>query len=166
MNNPSWVPSSFQFISVKEASNVPLIWQFLILELGIDGLRLAAVNTPNMLSTPLSIMAAIVLGEFSVNSGWFNSEVMLYMAFVAIASYTQPNYELSYALKFMRIISLILTQLFGIYGFIVAIIICVTAIVSNKTVSGKSYVYPLIPFNIKQLGKRLFRYRLPHSEKH
>lgn len=165
MANSTWIPDSFQFISVKEVTNVPLIWQFLILELAIDGLRLAAVNTPNMLSTPLSVMAALVLGEFSVNSGWFNSEVMLYMAFVAIASYTQPNYELSYALKFMRILNLILTQLFGIYGYIAAIIVCVAAIISNKTVSGKSYVYPLIPFNPKQLGKRLLRYRLPHSQK-
>ncbi len=165
MNNPTWVPDSFQFISVKEVSNVPLIWQFLILELAIDGLRLAAVNTPNMLSTPLSIMAALVLGEFSVNSGWFNSEVMLYMAFVAIAGYTQPNYELSYALKFMRILNLILTQLFGIYGYIAAIIVCIVSILSNKTISGKSYAYPLVPFNLKQLGKRILRYRLPHSEK-
>lgn len=163
MQNPQWLPESFQFIAVKEATNIPLIWQFLILELAIDGLRLAAVNTPNMLSTPLSVMAALVLGEFSVNSGWFNSEVMLYMAFVAIASYTQQNYELSYAIKFMRILNLILTQFFGLYGFIVAVLVFVIAVVSNKTVSGRSYVYPLFPFNAKQLGKRLIRSRLPHS---
>lgn len=165
MQNPQWIPESFQFIAVKDVTNVPLIWQFLILELAIDGLRLAAVNTPSMLSTPLSVMAALVLGEFSVNSGWFNSEVMLYMAFVAIASYTQQNYELSYAIKFMRILNLILTQLFGVYGFIVAVLVLIVSIVSNKTVSGKSYVYPLIPFDAKQLWKRMIRYRLPHSEK-
>lgn len=150
---------------VKETPNIPLLWQFLLLELAIDGLRLAAVNTPNMLSTPLSVMAALVLGEFSVNSGWFSAEVMLYMAFVAIASYTQQNYELSYAIKFMRIINLVMTQLFGIYGFIGAVIIFIAAIVSNRTVSGMSYVYPLIPFNPKQLCRRLIRYRMPRSEK-
>ena len=80
MEYPHLIPKGFEFIMVRDTVNVPLIWQFLILELAIDGLRLAAVNTPNMLSTPLSVMAALVLGEFSVNSGWFNSEVMLYMA--------------------------------------------------------------------------------------
>lgn len=165
MQNPQWIPDSFQFIAVKEATNIPLIWQFLILELAIDGLRLAAVNTPNMLSTPLSVMAALVLGEFSVKSGWFNSEVMLYMAFVAIAGYTQQNYELSYALKFMRIINLILTQFFGLYGYIAAIILLVISVMSNKTLSGKSYVYPLFPLNLRQLKNRLFRYRIPHGEK-
>ena len=165
MQNPQWIPESFRFIVVKDVTNIPLIWQFLLLELAIDGLRLAAVNTPNMLSTPLSVMAALVLGEFSVNSGWFNSEVMLYMAFVAIASYTQQNYELSYAIKFMRIINLILTEFFGVYGFAAAVALFAAAIVSNRTVSGRSYVYPLIPLNLGQLWKRLIRYRLPHSEK-
>ena len=72
VNNEGWIPDSFSFIMLKEEPNIPLIWQFLILELAIDGLKLAAVNTPNMLSTPLSVMAALVLGEFSVNSGWFS----------------------------------------------------------------------------------------------
>lgn len=161
MQRPEWIPGGFEFIMVKDATNIPLIWQFLLLELAIDGLRLAAVNTPNMLSTPLSVMAALVLGEFSVNSGWFNSEVMLYMAFVAIANYTQASYELGYAIKFMRIINLILTAIFGVWGYITAILIMVVAIVSNKTISGKSYIYPLIPFNLKQFLKRIIRYRLP-----
>lgn len=161
MQRPEWIPSGFEFIAVKDTMNIPLIWQFLILELAIDGLRLAAVNTPNMLSTPLSVMAALVLGEFSVNSGWFNSEVMLYMAFVAIANYTQASYELSYAIKFMRIINLILTAMFGIWGYVGGIVITFLAIFTNRTVSGKSYVYPLFPLNLKQLSKRFLRYRLP-----
>ena len=165
MQNPDWVPESFKFIMLKEESNIPLIAQFLILELAIDGLKLAAVNTPNMLSTPLSVMAALVLGEFSVNSGWFNSEVMLYMAFVALANYTQQNYELGYALKFMRIINLIMTAAFGLYGYIAAIVLFVLAIVCNKTLSDKSYIYPVLPFNSRQLAKRLLRLRLPESKK-
>lgn len=156
-----WIPAGFTFIEVKDTVNIPLIWQFLLLELAIDGLRLAAVNTPNMLSTPLSVMAALVLGEFSVNSGWFNSEVMLYMAFVAIANYTQASYELGYAIKFMRILALILTALFDIWGYIAALLVMVIAMVSNKTISGKSYIYPLLPLNLKRLARRFIRYRLP-----
>ena len=165
MNNPQWVPESFEFIMLQEAPNIPLLAQFLILELAIDGLKLAAVNTPNMLSTPLSVMAGLVLGEFSVNSGWFSSEVMLYMAFVAIANYTQQNYELGYALKFMRILNLILTAMFGLYGYIGAILIFILSIVGNRTLSEKSYIYPLLPFNFRQLAKRLLRMRLPEAKK-
>ena len=163
MQNPDWIPEAFKFIQVKETINVPLIWQFLMLELAIDGLRLAAVNTPNMLTTPLSVMAALILGEFSVKSGWFNAEVMLYMAFVAIANYTHPSYELGYAVKFFRMINLILVALFQAWGYFIGIALFITAIVSNKMVSGQSYLYPLLPFSLRKVGRALVRSRLPRS---
>lgn len=140
MQNPQWLPEAFAFVEVRDTVNIPLIFQFLLLELSIDGLRLAAMNTPTMLSTPLSVIAGIVMGEFSVQSGWFNSEVMLYMAFVAVANYTQPNFELGYALKFMRLMLLVLTSVFGLYGFVAGCILVLCSLIFNKTLSGRNYL--------------------------
>lgn len=165
MQNPAWIPDWLAFIQIADDQFVPLIWQLLILEFAIDGLRLAAVNTPNMLTTPLSVIAGIVLGEYSVKSGWFNSETMLYMAFVTIANYSQASFEMGYALKFMRVILLLLTSLFNGWGFLLGTILSVCAIVFNKTIAGKSYIYPLIPFSWSECKKRFFRGRLPHQEK-
>jgi len=140
MMNPQWVPEMFEFVLVRDVVNIPLVFQLLILELAIDGLRLAALNTPSMLSTPLSVIAGLVLGEFAVQSGWFNSEVMLYMAFVAVANYTQPNFELGYALKFMRLLLLVLTALFNWVGFVAGTLITIFSIAFNKTISGRNYL--------------------------
>ncbi len=164
MRHQDWIPEWLSFIIIKDEVNVPIVFQLLLLEFAIDGLRLASLNTPSMLSTPLSVVAGIVLGDFTVSSGWFNSEIMLYMAFVAIANYTQSNFELGYALKFMRILSIILTGLFGVFGYILGILITVISVVRNKTISGHSYIYPLIPLDLKQLYKRFFRISLPESE--
>lgn len=157
MRMPEMIPESLMFINIKDTIHIPLIIQFLTLEVAIDGLKLAAVNTPNMLSTPLSIMAGLVLGEFAVKSGWFNAEVMLYMAFVAIANYTQTNYEIGYAIKFMRILTLILTATLGMTGYIIGIFIYLTALIFNKTPSGNAYLYPFIPFVPKEIVRRIFR---------
>ena len=140
MQNLSWLPKIFAFVAVKDTVNIPLIFQLLMLEVAIDGLRLAALNTPSMLSTPLSVMAGLVMGEFSVKSGWFNAEVMLYMAFVAVANYTQPNFELGYALKFMRLELLVLTAVFNWIGFLAGTVIVICSICFNKTLSGRSYL--------------------------
>ena len=140
MQNLNWLPKAFDFVAVKDMVNIPLIFQLLILEIAIDGLRLAALNTPSMLSTPLSVIAGLVMGEFSVKSGWFNAEVMLYMAFVAVANYTQPNFELGYALKFMRLQLLILTALFNWVGFAAGCIIVIISLCFNKTLSGRNYL--------------------------
>ena len=140
MQNLNWLPEAFAFVAVKDTVNIPLIFQLLILEIAIDGLRLAALNTPSMLSTPLSVIAGLVMGEFSVNSGWFNSEVMLYMAFVAVANYTQPNFELGYALKFMRLQLLVLTALFNWAGFAAGCLVVICSLCFNKTLSGRNYL--------------------------
>ena len=165
MQNPELIPDWLAFIRLSDPYNVPLIWQLLILEFAIDGLRLAAVNTPNMLTTPLSVIAGIVLGEYAVKSGWFNSETMLYMAFVTIANYSQASFELGYAMKFMRILILVLTAIFNIWGYILGMALTVCAIIFNKTIAGKSYIYPLIPFHFSELKKRFLRGRLPHETK-
>lgn len=164
MQNPELIPSWLEFICLGEAPHVPLIFQLLILEFAIDGLRLAAINTPNMLTTPLSVIAGIVLGEYSVKSGWFNSETMLYMSFVTVANYSQASFELGYAFKFMRMLMLILISIFNIWGFVIGTVLSLCAIVFNKTIAGKSYIYPLIPFHFSELKKRFFRGRLPHTE--
>ena len=159
LQNPDSCPQIFRFVLLSEPQNIPIFWQLILMEVGIDGLRLAALNTPNSLTTPLSIIGAIALSEFAVNSGWVSMEAILYMALVTVANYTQPNYELGYSLKFCRILLLTLTYIFNIWGFIAAFIINLLFLALNRTLSGKSYLYPLIPFNGKALLHRLFRIR-------
>ena len=47
MQNIEWLPEVFRFVEVQDTVNIPLVFQFIILELSIDGLRLAAMNTPD-----------------------------------------------------------------------------------------------------------------------
>ena len=68
-------------------------------------------------------------------------------------------------MKFMRIIILILTSIINIWGYAIGTILTICAIVFNRTIAGKSYIYPLIPFSLSELKKRFLRGRLPHTEK-
>ncbi|MCI9125806.1 MAG: spore germination protein [Eubacterium sp.] len=156
-NNPEMVPDWLFFTKITDPQYVPIFWQLLILELAIDGLKLAAINTPSTLNTPLSLIAAIIIGEFAVNTGWFNEQTMLYMAVVAIANFTHENYELAYSIKFLRLVLLVLTQLFNLTGFIIGIIVSLLAIILNRTIARTSYIYPLYPFDLKKFMLRFFR---------
>jgi stage V sporulation protein AF len=124
----------------------------------LDGLKLASLNTPNSLSNSLSVVGGLLLGDFAVQVGWLCPDVILYMAFASIANFTQSSYVLGYAFKFMRMIILLLTALFGIVGFSVGIGVVFVMIATNKTVNGnRSYLYPLIPFNGKALARLFLR---------
>ena len=85
------------------------------------------------------------------------------MAFVAIANYTHQSYELGYAVKFFRMINLVFTALFNLWGYIAGVSLFVIAIVCNKMVSGQSYLYPLLPFSFEKFKKLVVRRRLPES---
>ena len=161
INNPQLIPPWLEFIKLKEPGSVPVLVQIFIIEFIIDGLKIASLNTPQVLGNSFSVIAGLILGEMAVDIGWFVPEVILYLAIITIANFTQSSYELAYALKFMRLIMLVLTAVFNIWGFTCGLLLVFLLIVSNKSVAGgRSYLYPLIPWNTKSMIRFLFRVRL------
>lgn len=158
-DNPQWLVGKLSFLLPKDPYVIPIFLQFVIAEFAIDGLKLASLNTPNSLGTSLSIIGGLILGDYTVQTGWFTPQTILYMAIVALSSFVQPSIELGFALKFTRIILLILTGLFGIWGFVIGLIINITMLATTKTITGEKYLYPLIPFNWKDLKRVIFRCR-------
>ncbi len=159
---PTLLPSWLQFALPEETGQLPVIVQLLLVEFLIDALRLASLNTPDMLNNSLSVVGGLILGDFAVSVGWLIPEVILYMAFVAIANFTQRSYELGYAIKFLRIMILLLTAIFGIWGFAGGLLLTVILLATNSTVNGKRhYLYPIIPFRPKALKTLFFRVRKP-----
>lgn len=150
-------PEILEFFVPKENFAVPILIQFVLLELAIDGLKLASLNTPSSLGMSLSVIGALILGEFSVNSGWFIPQTILCMAVVALASFTQPSIELSYGIKFSRLLMIIGAGVLGLAGFAVGLGISLFVLATTKTLSGDSYLYPLVPFKWSALKKLLFR---------
>lgn len=150
-------PDVIRFFIPEEDYAIPVFWQFILIEAAIDGLKLASLNTPESLGMSLSVIGALLLGEFSIESGWFIPQTILCMAVVALAAFTQPSIELSYAVKFARIMLLTGVFVFGYAGGIIALLIIAAVIAFTRTLSGTSYLYPLVPFRWQALKKLLFR---------
>ncbi len=153
------LPDYLAFLIPDNPGALPILLQLVLVELAIDGLKIASMNTPDMLSNSLSVVGALILGDFAIEVGWLCADVIFYMAFVAIANFAQQNHELGYAFKFVRIVTLLLTAFIGIYGFVGGLLLGVLLVVTNKTLLGKGYLYPLIPFNFKALLRLFFRVR-------
>ena len=157
IRNPAHIPPWLDFIGIEKPIAVPVLVQLLAIELVIDALKLASINTPNSLSSSFSVIGALVLGQFAVEAKWLTAEVVFYMAFVAVANFTQPSFEMGHAYKLARILVLVLTALFNYVGFVAGYAIVFAVLASTKTVVGRGYLYPLIPFNGRKLLRLLFR---------
>ena len=158
LSHPELIPDWLAFIQPENTGRIPIIFQLFLVEFIIDALRLASSNTPDMLANSLSVVGGLILGDFAVDIGWLIPEVILYMAFVAIANFSQRSYELGYAFKFLRMFLLAATAIFKFWGFAVGVVVILVLLATNKTVNGKrSYLYPLIPFDGRALASLLFR---------
>ena len=157
---PELLRGRFSFLLYEGNSFLPLLLQLLLVEVCIDGLKLASLNTPDTLSNSLGVISALILGDLAVGVGWLSQQVILYMAFVAIANFTQPSYEMGYAFKFTRILTLLLIARFSFRGLFLGCAATVALIALNGSVfSPKGYLYPLIPFDGRALFRLFFRVR-------
>ena len=112
VSEPNRLPGWLNFLSSPEPVSLSLLSQLLVVEFLIDVLKLASLNTPDSLSNSFSMLGALVLGDFAVQAGWLGPEVLVYMAFVSVAGFAQPSYELGYAFKLLRVALLLVIRWF------------------------------------------------------
>lgn len=164
VREPLCTPAWLTFCLPKESGKLPILAQLLLVEVVIDGLRMASMNTPNMLSNSLSVVSGLILGDFAVSLGWLIPEVIVLMAFVAISNFTQRSYQLGYAFKFLRIGLLLLVYGFGAIGLALGCVLILLLLLTNRTVDGRhSYLYPLFPFHGKALLSLFVRLKKTES---
>ena len=160
------LPPALAFLIPDSPGALPIMLQLLLVELAIDGLKIASMNTPDMLSNSLSVIGALILGDFAVSVGWVCEDVILYMAFVALANFAQQNAELGYAIKFVRVLTLIAVWVIGVWGLAAGFALFIFLVSTNRTVTGRrDYLYPLIPFNRKAMSRLLFRMKKEDVDK-
>lgn len=158
VKNPDSVPQALHFLLIHEPNEVSILLQIILAELLIDGVKLASLNTPDALNNAFSVVGGLILGEFAVKAGIFVPEVLLYMGFTAAAGFTQPSFELGYAFKVLRLLTVLLIAVLNWVGFAIGVVLIVVLMATTETVLGKRYLYPLIPFNGKALLRQIFRY--------
>jgi Bacillus/Clostridium GerA spore germination protein. len=155
VNVPGRMPRWLSFLASPEPCALSLLWQLLLVEFLIDVLKLASLNTPDALSNSFSMLGALILGDFAVKAGWLSPEVLVYMAFVAVAGFAQPDNELSYAFKLLRLVLLLLCAAFDVWGLLAGAAGILVLLATSRPIVGRGYLYPLIPFNARAL-RRLF----------
>ncbi|GAA0603429.1 spore germination protein [Virgibacillus siamensis] len=158
--NQEFLPAALSFIGPKESIAVPLILQLLLVELGMDMLRMATIHTPTAMATALGLVAAVIIGQIAVSVGLFTNEVILYISFVAIGTFATPSYEFELANRLFRLLLLVITAIFGLYGFLIAIVLWVLAL-SRLNSFNVPFLWPFIPFSFRGMRDVVLRAPMP-----
>lgn len=154
--SPELKPAGLEFIGPQKAGRIPLLGQFLIAELGLDLMRMAAVHTPAPLATAMGLVAAILIGDVAVKTGLFVNEVILYLAVAAVGTFATPSYELSLANRLARLALLLAVAVFKVPGLVVGSTLLVLMLALQRSYN-TPYLWPFIPFNAKAMADIMIR---------
>lgn len=135
---------------------IPLAIQIIAVELMIEVVRIATIHTPTQLSSAMGLIAALLLGEIAMSLGFFIPEILLYCAIAAIGGFATPSYELSLANKLTKLILILCVAFLGKIGFLIGINALLYYLVNIKVFSFP-YLYPFLPFNLKDFTNMIFR---------
>ena len=155
-NLPEWLA----FIGPKDPGRLDLWFQLLLLEIGLDLIRMALIHTPDSLATSLGLVGAIILGDLAVSVGLFTGEAILYTAIVAICSFATPSIEFGNAIRLFRYVLFFGAVIAGWWGLGAALIIILLVFGLTKSF-GIPYLWPLLPFDGPALLRVIFRYPIP-----
>ncbi|WP_445492114.1 spore germination protein [Niallia sp. 03133] len=160
---PSLLPEHLAFIGPNERTNIPIVVQLFIADLGLEFLRIAAIHTPTPLSTAMGLIAAVLIGQIAIDVGLFVPEVILYVSVAAIGNFATPSYELGIANKIVRLVLLIVVAFFHTPGFIIGSTLYLLFLINIRTLN-VPYLWPFIPFYPKALAQIIVRRTVPSSK--
>lgn len=162
IQNKELLPEFLQFIGPRDEYTIPLFAQLFLLEFGLDILRLSSIHTPNALNTSLGIIGGLILSDLAVKVGIFVPETVLYVAIAGIGTFATPSLEFALAIRIFRILLLISTGFFEVWGFAGSILIIIIIFFSSKSFKNAiPYTWPLFPLKLKPLAHILFRMPIP-----
>ena len=110
---------------------------------------------PKKIGTAVSIVGAIIIGEAAIAAEIFSPLLLIVVSIALISAFVPSDYTLVSTFRFLRFSFIIITGIFGLYGFILGITLLLAQLVSTNSF-GVAYMTPFAPFITKDAIKSLF----------
>jgi len=169
--NPQLLPLGISLLPTGDLSPLRIFIYVLFAELALDLFRYSSSHTPAGFSGALSIVGGLLIGDVAVKLQWASSEIIFYAAATVLASLSLSSIELSDAIRMYRLFLILCTGIgilipqasflpfpTGLTGFLAGCFFILLSVVTTPAPFGRSYFWPLIPFNRDALRSLLFRY--------
>lgn len=156
--HPEMLPGVLAIYLAQTHSSVPFpaVVEALLMELAFETLREAGTHLPPKLSTSLSVVGALIIGQAVVSSGLVSWPIVVIVSLTAIANFALPNWELANAVRLLRFGLMLIAAVFGLPGVLVGLSLILVH-VSGLRSFGMPYMAPLAPLTPPGLGDVFLR---------
>ncbi|GFZ91396.1 spore germination protein [Paenibacillus marchantiophytorum] len=141
---------------------------FIIMLLLFELFREAGARLPKVVGQTVTVVGGLIVGDAAIRSGITSPTTLVITSISTIAMYTLVNQSLAGTVTILRLLILIESTIFGIYGYMVALIGLILYL-STLESFGVPYLSPLSPPKYRELISAilakpfLHMKRRPHS---
>lgn len=136
----------FSIISSRQAVPLSIELEILLMEIVFELIHEAGVRVPSPISSTMSIVGALVLGEAAVTANIVSPISIIIVAITGLTSFAIPNFSLELHFRILRFVFLFLGMAFGFLGIAIGIFLYL-AILANNTSFGVPYLSPYVPLS-------------------
>ncbi|TCL38332.1 spore germination protein KA/spore germination protein [Anaerospora hongkongensis] len=161
--HPGMIPTALA-ISLAEQrlrSPFPAFMEALFMEVLIELFQEAVIRLPQKISGAAGVVGALVIGTTVVEAGLVNALLVVITSLTAIASFTMPTYSFSTSLRVLRVPTIIMASVLGLYGIALSLMVIVTHLCSLRSF-GESYGGNLFNITLLRDWKDTF-FRFPNT---
>ncbi|MBO5767008.1 MAG: spore germination protein, partial [Clostridia bacterium] len=151
----SEMPEELLGLIADSRRDIPLsfFWEITAVLFLFEILREVGVRMPRTVGDAVGIVGSIILGNTAVEAGIVSSVGVITVAFSAVCAFITPSYM--YVIVLARFLSLLLAEIFGIYGIGIAVAVLLLAL-CGKNSFGVPYLTPLSPFSKRGMQDFIF----------
>lgn len=144
----------FSIVSARNEIPFPTLLEVLVMSLSFELIREAGLRVPSAIGSTIGIVGALLIGQSAVEAKIVSPILIIIIAVTGIASFTIPDFSLSFHCRIVQFLFTILGALLGFLGIGIGLFYYLLSITSLYSF-GVPYFVPFSPVtNMK--GNKIF----------
>lgn len=150
--NPELIPTVLllAILNTREGLPFPAFIEALLMTFFFEILVEAGIRLPRPVGSAVSIVGALVIGEAAINAGIASPVMVVLVALTGIAKFSLPQYNLTIAVRILRLPLMLLCASLGGFGLMIGLLWILLHMMSLRSL-GQPYLAPLGPLRPRQL---------------
>ena len=136
----------FSIVSSRQAVPITIELEIILMEIAFELIHEAGIRVPSPISTTMSIVGALVLGDAAVNASIVSPISIIIVAISGLTSFAIPNFSLELHFRLLRFAFIFAGWLFGFLGIAIGIFLYL-GILSNYSSFGVPFLSPYVPLS-------------------
>lgn len=143
--NSDLIPTKLAYTIAASRQGVPFpaYVEVILMEAALAFLIQAIIKLPKAIGSTVGIVGGLIIGQSAVSAGLVSPIVIIILGVTAITTFLIPNYQVTWAFTYFRVMIIVLSMVLGLYGIMLGVIFLIIHLTRIKSF-GIPYLAPVV----------------------